>query len=568
MTRRLVEALEGAGRAVDYSLDDDAYVITMPSVRNYVQARVKEDLSGAGADLSFALPSLDAPDPAPAPIRVVAPPAPRALTVHIEPDERAGTARVQVGLGGSVVVKSWPPSANHAAVALDARPHRLTASATGGVADPASCVVDVREQTEAVVRIRAPGDEDTSGPRVETVSADAIALVQARGRLLDFHDDVSEGEATGALRVAVRDSAVGIDVAGLEPPYVTLSAVGSLGADVPPGSYRVDFRLGPEPLSVAEVYVAAGEVVVVDARHDVDFARRAAGPELSATDWQLLGLAPFMSEDAWAVADAVGQLRDDARQLSRPVAVVVEPDVERVWVGAEEAATHPVETPRGAVAIALAEGGSAWFDIGLPDRRGGAVAIASATLENRVTVLTQRRTSDGRLDITQNLFPHPARPRLPYDPAPDLPEMARLLQVGQALYKSGELLRAERSADVRELLHGKWTDPILGCIGVYAAAADAGDHETRLPLGQTAHNLFLYFGNLPDARIAAAGLRSADRSHLLASILAREAVPLLAQSAALLAQFAIESRLFDHPAVERHARIPTGQIWNLRRVRD
>jgi hypothetical protein len=567
MTRRLIEALRGNGSALDYDLERDAYVITMQSVRNYVRAKLAADLDTALVDFGFALPSLDAQDPLPGPIRELPTPPPRALTVHIEPESAATAATVRIGLGGSVILESWPPCANHATVMLDPRPHRLTATASSGTAEPANCLVDVREQDEAVVRIHSTRRTPESGsrPRVRSQSTGSAAENGTRGRVDDPDAPRDTPSNDGRLRVAARDPAVAIDVVGLEPPYRFHTALGYLDFEVPPGAYRIDFRFGLEALSSTQVYVAAEEEVLVSAPEGADFARRAPGPQLSAAQWQLLGLAPFMGDDAPAeLAPAVSPLRARARELRRPVAIVVESANSRVEIASVPVALVPVETPYGSVAIALGEGRRESFDVRVRDTRGTAISIASATLEDRVTVLTQRRRAAGQLDVTQNLLPRPERPRLPYDPAPELVDMVKLLQTGQQLYKSGELLRASTSHDVITLLYGKWTDPVFGCMGIYAAQQSSPDDFIRHTLGQAAHNLVHFFGDLPDARIAASLVQHERRAALLLPLLAGDAVPLLAHSAALLARFATEVGELGHPAIDRYARIFDGQPWNLR----
>ena len=137
MTRRLIEALQGTGSAVDWDLAPDTYVVTMESVGTYVKAKVAEDL-GADADTRFALPSLDRQDPPPSAIRQVDAPPPRPLVVRIVPAEAAPTTTVKLGVGRSSIVQSWPPSKYHEPVLLDPQLYRLTAVSSNGRAEPST----------------------------------------------------------------------------------------------------------------------------------------------------------------------------------------------------------------------------------------------------------------------------------------------------------------------------------------------------------------------------------------------------------------------------------------------
>lgn len=608
MTGHLVNALQARGCALDYDVKQDAYVVTMESIRNFVCNRIAEELGGRGVDLARALPSLDGRDPRPEAVRVVSEPPRRELTVHVVPDAAAASTKVLVGPDGETVIASWPPSPNHTSVTLPPRLHRLRARSTIGTTDPDNCCIDVREKDEATVRVSraGPGDE---GPRVTTVPRRPTPPDRRREDLaytyeLTYRPRMApppSGPGPGRLRVTGRDGIAGIDVIGLEPPYLRHSGLGDVDLQLPPGGYRVNFRFGLDVLASIDAYVDSGERVNVQAPESDAYRYRLSGPGLSTLQLQLIGYAPFARREAMPpeLPELPGDLRQAASGMARPVVVVTAGDPAQVTLAAEPGATRldvepeptaeptfgvalddrrqearfaalePFETPLGSAAIALLEAPGGLFEVQVSGDLPQAVGVASASLQDRVTVLTLRRTALGRLIVTQNLFPLRQPPPRPSNPRPYSELLASQLVIAQRLYESGELIEAVAGGHVDELLYGKWTDPIFGCLGVYASEDQAPAERPRDLLRTASRNLHAYFGALPDAEIAATVVPRGKeqkrlRSSLMQSLLDSNAAPLLARSAQLLAAYATETGQGDHAAVDRYAQIPAGQMWNLR----
>ena len=86
MTSHLVQALHGAGEALDFDDERDSYVITAQSVYGYVAARIKELVAGlAQWQREYMLPDQQNSGPPLPPLRLVADPGPGSLTLIVDP---------------------------------------------------------------------------------------------------------------------------------------------------------------------------------------------------------------------------------------------------------------------------------------------------------------------------------------------------------------------------------------------------------------------------------------------------------------------------------------------------
>lgn len=575
MTRRLIEALNGTGTAVDYDLERDSYVITMQSVRNYVRRKVAIDMGQDLISPALALPSLDKEDPAPSPIRRVTAPPQRPLTVHIEPSTASKVTTVRIGLGGSAVVQSWPPLRNHATVMLDPRPYRLAAEATIGIADPRSCLLDVRETDETTVRVteRRPRQPVTS---IESGVPSGVEKVNRRRVWLD-PPPIEEA----VINVNARDEVIGIDVSGLEPPYSQYQGVGILSRSVAPGSYRVNFRFGPEQLSATEVYVAAGERVSVDAGMDEILSRRAPNGRLSGEEMQILALSLFDDDPSLGFfGTQLPRLRSEARELQHPIAIVVDSTFLTAEVNGVNVDLTPVGTAYGQAAVGLAEAGdnnssSRVLRVGVTSAEGN-LNLVSAHMPGRLTFVTLRQLP-GFVDINQLLVPYPQRWRREYNDPLEVSRLVRGLQTLQQLFKSNELFSAVAinpgGAGIELLLNARWGDPIFGPMAIYANLGDIERGSVDNPLLRQIEHISRqnYRGHtsrqndslLPDFLISLSLLAPELRRDLLVPLLAENSNPLLAESTATLARFAIEEGQSDHPIVRHFARVARNQPWNL-----
>ena len=199
----------------------------------------------------------------------------------------------------------------------------------------------------------------------------------------------------------------------------------------------------------------------------------------------------------------------------------------------------------------------------------GRFECAVASLPGRVSVLTLILRPDGRLDSAQHILRLPGKH---YDePVEHVPYgvMVRQLTLGQRLYESGELVeRAGKGyTPLMELLYAKWTDPLLGCMAYYAwadAIAGTGPSEARSMADQTAQNLLRYFGELPDARVAAALALPDQRDTLIDGLLTENAVPVLARSCRELASEAVARGKDGADVVGWATRIPLTDPWTRR----
>jgi hypothetical protein len=144
---------------------------------------------------------------------------------------------------------------------------------------------------------------------------------------------------------------------------------------------------------------------------------------------------------------------------------------------------------------------------------------AVACLPNRVTVLIIGAEEDGRFDVQQYILPIPHLPRPSHIDGyiRNDPISIRRLETAQRYYAtSGKLPDQE----IKELLDGKWLDPLLGCIAGYALVREGNQQrfigfvEPGVPPDEpersALRNMLKFFNELPDTHILA-GLCEPDR---------------------------------------------------------
>jgi hypothetical protein len=232
-----------------------------------------------------------------------------------------------------------------------------------------------------------------------------------------------------------------------------------------------------------------------------------------------------------------------------------------------------------------APGRSFLVSVGSP--QAGRFTFAAAALPRRVTVISLVLRADGSFDLSQNLLRVPGR-RYPAEPVHDVAyaRMVRELQIGQELFKSGELVRNEllgrggrpfnpppEHRDVlNDLLHAKWTDPILSCLAVkdwLAVREESGERDLgdEAQGTQSARNLSEYFGELPDARIVHALVNPDQvgnlREQVVDDLVASGAIPVLAGHVRLMARFAAETGRRDAPVTRLAELLARDQPWSL-----
>jgi hypothetical protein len=585
-TTHLVDALKGAGLALDYAEDLDTYVVTPQSIRNLVRDRVETTVSGLPLwQRRYMLPELHAPDPQLEPIREIPDPPPATLTVHIDPESVAADTTVTVWKSRHALpAPSWPPVSNHAPVQLEPQRYTLVASSTAGTALPDRFPIDVRMLAQATIRVQAGGD----GPPAATAEP-------GRPRLRT--DGPHEGrtalaESPAATVRAAAESAVTIELVGQQPPYERHTAMGELHVQVPSGPYLVRFRLGPEVYNALELFLLPGEHAEVEPtlptspliRELLEPDADQSAVEVSETiGWfqagvvetvlPIIGIKPFDLVGAlFGRFDGVVPQVDPAGYGDRPLSVVVAIDGDGWPIPAAEVARSvsvrvtghdgtplqaaepvPLTGPTegfGRITLRLAPAPPGSFAVVIESAYLGALTLMAASHPARATVLTVQLGSDGAAGVTQNVLRLPGRH---YDePGPDVPPgvMLRQLQLGQQLYRSGELAAASQYREglqgLMELFYGKWTDPILGCMAFFAwQDAVAHGDDLGIPAGLAAEvgdNLLRWFGDLPDSRVVHALASAADRDAALDVLLDRDQVPVLTRAARVLAERAAVHR--------------------------
>jgi hypothetical protein len=632
MTAHLLAALADDGAAVEWSEESDGYVITMESVRSCVRANVQAAVRNRPFwEQRYMLPDLVTLDPPLPPIRTVAHPPRRALTVTIEPARAAAVTWVALAQRrNELAAPRWPPRRSGETVSVEPQRYRIIAHSRAGdtVIDPP--LIDVRVRSTALVQVisavpppAAAEPVERSGPGRATVS-ELGRLRQAGDRYLPTRGPSGpppgplSGPPPGArLRATTREASAAIEVAGLAPPYHSWTDHGRLDREVPPGFYRVRFRLGSEVFSETELEAVPGGDLVIEptvapsavlsemfggsAARPAVVLSESIGPIQSAvldTMLPIIGVKPFdRTGELFSHFTDLVPVLDPAAFADRPLSVVLAAEGERWPWPVEEVlaaascecrrhgpggdqdpagdtvvtvALRPLRSAAGrrvALGVATAPAGS--FTVTLSAPHFGRIELAAASIPGRVTVVTVLLSADGTLNLRQNLLRFPGRRYL--EPVPDVPygRMLHDLQVGQRLYESGELVSAGDLADtgtLRELLHAKWTDPVLGCMAYHAwtDAARLGQLDRREALAlarRTAMNLSRHFPELPDAMVVQA-LDDPERApSTYGRLLTFDQVPILARSARELARAAREAGQADRRVVRWADRLSPQTPW-------
>jgi hypothetical protein len=228
------------------------------------------------------------------------------------------------------------------------------------------------------------------------------------------------------------------------------------------------------------------------------------------------------------------------------------------------------------IGVAILPVSSSSFFIEFESPHLGHFSLASASLPKRATVVTIMLRPDGTLDIGQNLLRYPGTSATYADElVSDISyaRMVRELQMGQQLYKSGELFRqtTERgSGRFTGLFYAKWTDPVLSCMACRAWLKALGDKPAPLTVAngppivrETTNNLMRYFGDLPDSRVLHGLLHQDERKADFTSLIDRRQTPILAENARELARYGEERRLDVAWLTELARKAPFDQVWSV-----
>ncbi len=624
MTTHLIDALHNKGLALDYSDDLGKYVVTMQSVSNHVTEKVQETVSGQPLwQQQYRLPELQLSGPSLSFIRDVPEPPLATLTVTIEPEWAACYTKVVLAQRRhELCAPCWPPERSRVPVRLQPQRYEIRATAEQGLTSVDPGVIDVRVRSDVRVDVGGfalGGDGLARLPRSRPGAAQIVELPAVRWKCeagyVEHGESVSPNVAESArVSATAQEPHASIELRALQPPYRRWQAGPELRQTVSPGYYRIRFRLGAEVFSQEEfelgpgsnvevIPAAAASSLVVEILGEHPIPRHVVisdsmGPVQSGlppTLLAVLGLVPF---------DTTGELSGPFVRVScppadagafgqRPLSVVVAVDgdgwtapVEEIVGGIECETVDPVGGRSQVGLSALAPGGrglgrvargivsapSHVFSVELRSRFFGRIELAAASLPDRVTVVTATLRPDGDFHVGNNLF------RLPgavYDepvPAVSYGRLLRELQVGQLLYAGAELVErgdVPEAAVIRDLLHARWTDPVLGCMAYYAWI-DTEPELTQAARGRVlsyrvaaASNLLQYFAELPDARVIGARQLPQRRSELLSGLLERDEIPILARSVRELARMAREAGAVGAAVVARERRLPPASVWTL-----
>jgi hypothetical protein len=610
MTTHLLQALTDDGIGVDWSDDLGSYAITMESIRNCVRLKVKVAVQDRPFwERQYMLPELVATDPPLTPIRIVEDPPLRPLIVTIEPAHAADVTNVALAQRrNELAMPRWPPMRSGDTVPVEPQRYEIVASSMVGdaVVDPRW--IDVRTHSAAIVRVVAPESGVPSTPDPIDPGEPGQATVSESGGP-PFARPFGMG--TG-LRAEALEANTVIEVDGLDPPYRRWQAHGQLHEIVPPGFYRVRFRIGAEVFSETELEAVVDSDLTIHptvapsavlAEMLGDTAPRpevvlseTIGPMQSAvldTMLPIIGVKPFDGTgDLFPQFSGLMPVLDPAEFLDRPLSVVVAVEgvrwpwpVEEVLASASckcrrqgpagETVVNVVLTPLpsavgGRVAAGFTTAPAASFTVTVSSPHFGVIELAAASIPGRITVVAVTLSPDGMLGLSQNILRIPGRSYR--EPLSDVPygRMLRELQLGQKLYESGELVStgaAVSGGELWELLHAKWTDPVLGCMAYYAwtdamrLGLPQAQHDALFITRRTASNLQEFFPSLPDALVIG-GLDDLDQAEASYwQLLELDQVPVLARSARELARFARDVGLSDRRVVRWADRLNPGTPW-------
>ena len=604
MTGHLVDAVGSAGLALDWSDDLGRYVVTMESVRNHVRARVREAIKDLPYwEQQYMLPELVTTDPQLTPLLEVHDPPKRPLLITVEPGEFTATTTVTLAQRRNPLAGPyWPPFGE--AVAVEPQRYEIVARCTTGDATADPQTVDVRERSSAVVRVKPFSLAGPAAPQPLPPSevGPGVARVSESG---PWVGDMAP--TTGSVFAQALEPQASIEIEGLDPPYLRRTAQAYIRVEVPPGYYRVSFRLGTELFSVTDLEVTLGADITVKptvARspllEELLGATAAAenivisehiGPiqaTVLPTMLPILAVKPFDRTGA-----LLGQFPrlvpdlDPAEYGDRPLAVVLAVEGERwPWPIDEmlanvECSCHELGGRRRSIPVRLdplpSRAGTPTrmaagftvppevsFSVNLAAPQFGRIDVAGASLPGRVTAVTAILRPDGVLDVAENILRIPGRPYP--EPIPDIPysRFVRELQLGRKLYESGELVQAGDVGPglLGELLHAKWTDPLMGCMA-YFAWRDASEGPDAAPwaIQEAVGNLQRYFPDLPDSRTIAGMENPSERDSIYRELLERQQVPVLARSARVLAGFAVEIGAMDATVIRWVDSLRPGATW-------
>jgi len=445
------------------------------------------------------------------------------------------------------------------------------------------------------------------------------------------HDDMAHTEPAAAIsivRAEAYEPQVVIELESLGSPHQKWEAAHRLEQRVLPGAYHIQFRLGPDVFNEKDIIVEAGEEVRITPTASLPLILREAlnieneipttvvvsetigtmQAGLLDTILPMIGVKPFDQYDELfhRFGNLVEKLVPEDFAL-RPVSLVIAVDGNSWNVPANEVVNgirartisgdgeigsfRPLALSRGTldpirredaiglgferIGLAVTTAPSANFTLEIESKSFGRIRLACISIVSRVTVVTITLSPDGAIDVSQSLLRIPGRP-YPAELVPMVPlgKMIRQIQMGQKLYRSGELVTRgvtgydDISREMLNLLHAKWTDPILSCMAYFGwSQLAASDSEKKAEadwlLRDTARNLNLYFGEVPDSKVIYGLANPSIQAEIFNGLIRSRVMPVLAEGARILARYAINSDLREAPIVRLAREIAPEQTWSL-----
>jgi len=612
MTGYLLEALRSDRLAVQYDDERDAWTISMGSLAEYVREKVETLLQDQPLwKKTYNLPQLDAPDPKPSPLRVLSQLGPTPLTVHIRPDEAAKHTQVKVILRGEVLeANSLPPRQNHEALPLRPQRYRFEISSVSGTPKPGSSTVDVRRQQEFSIFVAPPMRGITRELAPAEPPSIAFPFVQVKAG--------NPAATTGKIWARAVEPQVTVEVESLEGAHQIFTQPFDLQVDVPPGPYQVRFRLGKQIFCQGELYLMRGQEIEVhptisgsallnealnikgQGRQTVTISESLGPIQAGVLDTVLpiIGIKPFDLKDKYfeqftdlvekAPPNPAGSpwlsvvVAVDDNQWTKPVTQVLASVKCTVVDPSGTTADRPLvmkTLKRSSLGGGVSEAGEGFkrvrvgllplgpdpFRLAVNSPHTGNFELAGGTINRRATVITITLHPDGSVNISQALLRYPGRDEL-YDDElnPHIPpgRANREIQLGQKLYQSGELFKNPPHGLLEAVAYAKWTDPVLSCMGFYAWMVNPKNLRESF-VREIARNLNRFFGNLPDSRVIYGQVFDKERKQIYLDLISENHLPILAESARILARFAEENGNPNAAVVQAVRRIPAGEIWTV-----
>ncbi len=142
------------------------------------------------------------------------------------------------------------------------------------------------------------------------------------------------------------------------------------------------------------------------------------------------------------------------------------------------------------------EPGGYVLELDVPERPP--VYFSVAVLPDRLTLVVLHRRADGGIRILS--FCPSTQPPPPEETPLEVATKLRRLELLQRFYLADRVNERHALRNAIELLHGKWIDPLAGCLGGYTMLKLGQGHQ----LGEAVANMKRLYNELPDTHILAA----------------------------------------------------------------